>query len=97
MVPGSVRCTPSTRMSRTTNGSTAHAAHDSADATRLATSADTATRARLIRGRSEQAGNIIEECKGHQDSEHRHAYALTDLECSVGYGTAFDKFGEIIQ
>src|SRR5258708_1348602 len=105
MVPASVRCTPSTWMSRTVKGAKAQGAIGSANGDRIRARASSASACSVMRRaprftggacaqsaqpRSEQSGKIIEECEGHQDGEHRHADALADLECAVGDGTAFD-------
>src|SRR5213082_3097880 len=104
MVPASVRCTPSTRMSRTTKGSAAWAMDGLNVPMTTAKSATSACcafgcrrRARKRARRSEQAGNVIEEGQGHQHGEHRHADALPDLERAVGHGAAFDYLRKIIQ
>src|SRR4051794_4205458 len=108
MVPASVRCTPSTRMSRTVNGSNAHAGTAHAQAHTAASSAGTARRRSLgrtlifvvrrgERSRSEQAGNVIEQCEGHENGQHGHTNSLADLESAVRNRAALEYFGEIIQ
>src|SRR6266550_6223760 len=110
MVPASVRCTPSTRMSRTVNGSNAKApaacmaAHSAISSARTTRSRGGAMACmvleRLVRcglRPSEQAGDVIEQGKGHEHCEHGHADALTDFERAIGYRAALENFGEIIQ
>src|SRR4029453_3786635 len=104
MVPASVRCTPSTRMSRTVNGSKAHdvAAHSAATSAGAARRRRGGRRRMLWerpgeRGRSEQGGNVIEQCEGHENRQHGHTDALADLESAVRDRAALEYFGEIIQ
>src|SRR5205823_15013974 len=100
-VPTSVRCTPSTRMSRTVKGSKASAECASAARSSMCRIWSHAPafiwrrRARCT-GVSEESGKVIEKRQGAQHREHRHADALPDLENAVGDGTAFNNLGEII-
>src|SRR4051812_13410460 len=111
-VPGSTRCRPSTRMSRTVNGSTAQ---ELAAKARAATAATVRTRKRLIvsfieiemapggpRGATayvvlaKEPGDVVEEGDGHHRNQHCDATALQALHPGVGDAPAGGGFPKII-
>src|SRR5258706_2623858 len=99
MVPGSVRCRPSTRMSRTVNGLKDGAEADCAEAWTLAASRHTAKTAAIplrIISAGEYSVQIVVERKGHHDQQQREAHALPELHRALGYGLALDDFDRII-
>src|SRR5437588_3351787 len=104
-VPASVRCTPSTRMSLTVNGSNASAAGTNRADSNTTSNANhvlilpdaRGATARAPWRASKEAGKIIEKRQSHQQGQHGHADALADLEDAVGNGTAFENLDQIIQ
>src|SRR5512135_335400 len=95
IVPASVRCTPSTRMSLTTKGSKASAG------TAMAAAHAMTRRRRRMRGRvkgsaGEEAVDVVVEGEDRESHEEREAEALPDLHRTIRHRAALHDFGEII-
>src|SRR5690242_16961797 len=95
MVPASVRCTPSTRMSLMTKGSKASAG------TAMAAAHAMRRRRRRVRGRvkgsaGEEAVDVVVEREDREPDEKRESEALTDLHRTFRHRAALHDFGEII-
>src|SRR5690348_9652995 len=95
MVPASVRCTPSTRMSLMTKGSIASAG------TAMAAAHAMRRRRRRLRGRvkgsaREEAVDVVVEGEHGEAEKEREAEALADLHHAFRDGAPLHDFGEII-
>src|SRR2546421_4136046 len=94
MVPGSVRCRPSTRMSRTVKG-----LNDCAETWTLAASRHTAKTAAIplrIISTGEYSVYVVVEREGHHHQQQREPHALAELHRALGHRLALDDFDRII-
>src|SRR4029079_6605317 len=93
-VPASVRCTPSTRMSRMTKGWMARDARGTRSAT--ARRRRWKMRRRLKASAGEQAIQVVVEGEEGEAQEQREPETLPDFHDTFGDRPAHDDFGEII-
>src|SRR3954468_24550839 len=95
-VPASVRCTPSTRMSRMTKGSKASAGRDAVSAHAIARRRpENRGRFKLDSAR-EQAIDVVVESEKRECQQQRETESLPDFHRPVGYRAALHDFGKII-
>src|SRR6187402_1355187 len=87
-VPASVRCTPSTRMSRMVNGWIAR--------TGSATARSQARKKRFKDSAGEESVEVVVEREEREPQQQGKTQSLADLHGLFGHGTALHDFGEII-
>src|SRR5258706_8233706 len=94
-VPASVRCTPSTRMSRMTNGWMASDGKEAASASRKARRENKLRACFKISAGEQSIEGVVEGEEGEAE-EHREAETLAHLHHALRDRAALHDFGEIL-